>query len=76
VLQDLTAVLKERAAKEETAKTTLTAPPANDKYRKQRRNLQTIPIKEPRKLQHPSQESTTPKCGLSIKFQPGISSPT
>jgi hypothetical protein len=46
----LTAVFKESAAKVETAKTTLTAPPSNDEFREERRNLQTILVKEPRSL--------------------------
>jgi hypothetical protein len=37
VLQDLTEVLKESAAKKETAKTTITAPPSTEEFHKQRR---------------------------------------
>jgi hypothetical protein len=37
VLHDLTAVLKESAAKGETAKTTITAPPSIEEFREQRR---------------------------------------
>jgi hypothetical protein len=37
VLYDLMAVLKDSAAKGETAKTTITEPPSNKKFREQRR---------------------------------------
>jgi hypothetical protein len=37
VLQDLTAVLKENATKEETAKTRITAPPSIKEFREQKR---------------------------------------
>jgi hypothetical protein len=36
VLHDLTAVLKENAAREEAAKTTITGPPSIEEYREQR----------------------------------------
>jgi hypothetical protein len=37
VLHDLTAVLKESAAKGETATITITEPPSNEEFREQRR---------------------------------------
>jgi hypothetical protein len=49
VLHDLTAVLQERAAKEETAQTIITAPPSVEVFREQRKrsaSLQTKPTKE------------------------------
>jgi hypothetical protein len=37
VIHDLTAILKESAAKEGTAKTTITGPPSIEEFREQRR---------------------------------------
>jgi hypothetical protein len=59
VLHDLTSVLKESTAEEKTAKTTITAPPSNEKFHEQRRqtrNLQMTLTKEPRNQQHLPQE--------------------
>jgi hypothetical protein len=77
-LHNLKPVLKETAAKGETAKTTITAPSStrNSGNKDESRNLHMMPTKEPTNLQHPPQEWITPNCSQSLNCPPTLLHPS
>jgi hypothetical protein len=71
VLHNLTAVLKESAAKGETAKITITEPPSNEEFREQRRRTRK-PSDDADKTKKPATFATGiigPSCGRRMRME-------
>jgi hypothetical protein len=79
VLQDLMAVLKESAAKEERTNTTITAAPSVEEFREQRRRKRKHRDEADRRAKKPTtptmEVNDHPNCGRIQKFPHGTSSP-
>jgi hypothetical protein len=78
VLQDLTAVLKESAARGETAKATITAPPSVEEFREQRkckRKPADDAYKRAKNLKIATTGVNDPNCSRNLRCRPINSSP-